>query len=199
MTELARARPVTFGFLILVGVGAALVALDPQARLWRHLLFPAHWPFSSLGDYLRALTPMMLHFGAAHAVFNALALWILGAPIEAALGGRRLLLILLVGGAASNTGQYLVQASNVFGGLSGAIYALCGYLLLWNRWAPTRAVVAVPEGLLWLSLLWLALGYTGALDLVVGGSVANTAHLVGLLSGMALAALTLTVAARRDA
>jgi GlpG protein len=39
-------------------------------------------------------------------------------------------------------------------------------------------------------IFWLALGYTGALELIGLGAIANTAHLAGLLSGLAFALIS---------
>ena len=182
-----RRVPVVVTVLLACAGGGALVWLDSEAVLWRLLRFPdisiTEHGLQLDGAAWRLLTPMFLHFGALHLAFNGLALWILGAPIEILRGGWRLAILLTIGGLAANSAQYLAAESTLFGGLSGAIFCLCGYLLTWNALMKTRRI-PVPAGLLGLMLIWLVLGFSGILDWVVGGRIANMAHLGGLLAGL---------------
>lgn len=192
MAELLRRNPITFLFLAGGLLGALLVFLDPDGRLglWRFLLFPDfRSPFNpEPGEYWRWITPMFLHFGIAHTAFNGLILWLFGAPLEDERGRLRLVLLLLAAGIFSNYCQYMVAGSNLFGGLSGALYGLGGYIWVWNMLVPARAV-PVPPALIGLLFISLALGLVGVLDFIVGGRVANTAHVAGLGAGALLGAL----------
>ncbi len=190
MAELLRRNPITCLFLAGGLLGALLVSLDPYGGLWRFLLFP---DFRSPagpppGEYWRWVTPIFLHFGAMHTAFNGLMLWLFGIPLESMRGGPRLAFLLLAAGVFSNYCQYIVSGSNLFGGLSGALYGLGGYIWVWNMLLPARAV-PVPPALIGLLFISLALGLLGILDFIVGGRVANTAHLAGLGAGALLGAL----------
>jgi GlpG protein len=86
----------------------------------------------------------------------------------------------------SNLAQYYASGP-VFGGLSGIGYGLFGYLWIKSRFDPA-AGMQIPPNLVLFFLIWLvvcALGWFG--------SVANTAHFVGLLAGIAVAGARLLV------
>ncbi|MCF7981338.1 MAG: rhomboid family intramembrane serine protease [Pseudomonadales bacterium] len=137
------------------------------------------------GEVWRLITPIFLHFNLMHLVFNMLMLWVFGVKIE--LRGERLLLLSLVVGSAifSNVAQYYVSGSG-FGGMSGVVYAILAYCWLWDRLQPTRAY-GFPAALMGLMMFWLALGYTDLLHWAGFGSMANTAHLSGLVFGFLFA------------
>ena len=132
-------------------------------------------------EYWRLITPIFLHFSAAHIIFNILWIWIAGTRIECLHG--RLPLVVLVGfsGVASHLAQYWVSGP-LFGGLSGVVFAFLGYCWLWDRlYAPK---LGLPTALMGFMVFWLALGYSGILSSVGFGSIANTAHLAGLVAGL---------------
>ena len=115
------------------------------------------------GQYYRLLTPVFLHFGLLHLVFNSLWLSILGSRIES------------IEGYWSN--------SIYFGGLSGVIYALLGYIWVKSKISPDK-YPALPNGLMGFMVGWLLLCMTGILEIAVGIGVANAAHLGGLIIGL---------------
>jgi len=86
---------------------------------------------------------------------------------------------------ASNLGQYLWSGPSLFGGMSGVVYGLLGYVWIRHKVSP-RPQLAIPPGLLGFMLFWLLLGMSGIIDLLMSGSIANAAHAVGLVTGMIL-------------
>ncbi len=145
--------------------------------LWELLLFR---PFGN-DEPWRLVSPIFLHFGWAHAAFNALILWLLGGAIERCRGGWRLMALALVTGIAGNVLQYQLSGSVLFGGMSGVNYALLGYCLTWN-YMREPAIDLLP-GLALQLLVFLLICLTGVLELLFGLRVANGAHVGGLLSG----------------
>ncbi|ARU58280.1 rhomboid family protease [Oleiphilus messinensis] len=137
------------------------------------------------GQLWRFLTPAFLHFSMMHILFNMMWLWYLGAMVEIKQGRQRFLLIFMFSAILSNIGQYL-ESDQLFGGMSGVVYALFGYCWFYDR--RFRPVFRVPDGLFIFIIGWLLLGYTGWADAYVG-KMANSAHLIGLLSGLLLALL----------
>ncbi|WP_432695802.1 rhomboid family intramembrane serine protease [Marinobacterium sp. YM272] len=137
----------------------------------------------SSGQWWRLVTPMFLHFSLLHILFNLLWVWVVGQRIELVQGGKALLALVLFTGVASNLAQYLISGP-MFGGMSGAVFGLLAYTWIWDR-METRARFGLPPALMGLMVLWLVLGYTGVLEGVGLGAIANTAHLVGLLAGLA--------------
>ncbi|MFW1676154.1 rhomboid family intramembrane serine protease [Pontibacter sp. JAM-7] len=135
----------------------------------------------------RFLTPIFLHFSPPHLLFNLLWIWVVGSRIEFSQGHRALLLLAVFSGICSNLAQYW-DSGPMFGGLSGVVFALFGYAWLWDRLYPTQRL-GLPPAMMGFMLLWLALGYTGMLSALGFGNIANTAHLAGLVAGLAFVPL----------
>lgn len=130
------------------------------------------------GQVWRLFTPMFLHFGIFHIVFNMIWLYDLGSQIEARKGLKFFLLMVLVIAGLSNTAQYLVSGP-LFGGMSGVVYGLLGYIWMKMKFQPLEGLGISPTTVT-IMLIWLVVCMLG-----VVGSVANTVHLVGLVTGMA--------------
>ncbi|GGB95508.1 rhomboid family intramembrane serine protease [Marinobacterium zhoushanense] len=135
------------------------------------------------GQWWRLITPIFLHFSVLHILFNLLWVWVVGQRIELLQGSWALLGVVLFSGIASNVAQYLISGP-MFGGMSGVVFGLLGYTWLWDR-LESRYRFNLPPALMGLMVLWLALGFTGVLEGAGLGAIANTAHLVGLLAGLA--------------
>lgn len=129
------------------------------------------------GQLWRLVTPIFLHFGIFHILFNMLWLYTLGTQIERRGGRRQLALLVLSIGVVSNVGQYVV-AGPAFGGFSGVVYGLLGYVWIMAQFQPARGYL-MDRFTLGFMLVWLLLGLSGLLE-----NMANAAHLFGLLSGV---------------
>ncbi len=140
-----------------------------------------------LADPLRLIGPAFFHFSWLHIVFNSMWWWQLGGSIEKTLGKATLINLLLISAIVSNVGQYLVSGSN-FGGLSGVVYALVGFVWWFGYLAPERGL-SLAKPLVAFLLFWIVLGFADLLPV----NMANTAHLLGLLSGCFLALFTVKV------
>ena len=129
----------------------------------------------------RLISPMLLHFGWLHLVFNVLWWLDLGRRIECQ---SRLLLValLLFTSVAANAAQAW-QVASLFGGLSGVIYGLLGYIWVMDRYNPIR--YHLPQNILIFMLLWLLLGISGLFPALGFGDMANMAHIGGLVAGVA--------------
>ena len=121
---------------------------------------------------------MLLHFSLTHLVFN-LAWWLyLGRQFEQRLGSATLLGITLFIALLSNAAQ-LIMVNPQFGGLSGVVYGLFGYFWITGIINPAQRL-HISNGLAGFMLLWLVLGFFDVLWV----SMANWAHLGGLVAGM---------------
>ena len=160
--------------------------LAPQT-LFEWLRYPSGLTFNAIdAQWWRLLTPAILHFSFMHIAFNLLWWWELGGLIERGQSAGRLLGVSVVIALVSNAAQGLNYGQN-FGGLSGVIYGLLGYLWIYPLLNPA-AGFRIRKEILWFMLGWLAIGYTGVLD-VLFGPVSNIGHLSGLLAGMGLGAV----------
>jgi rhomboid protease GlpG len=134
-------------------------------------------------QYWRLLSPMFIHFGWVHIVFNLLWVWEIGRRIEVIGGSSVLLLVTVVSSLSANILQYMMTGPGLFGGMSGVIFGYLGHSLIWDRLVPEKRMGLRP-GIYVFMLVFLAIGFTGAIDLLGMGSLANGAHLGGLLGGL---------------
>jgi GlpG protein len=130
------------------------------------------------GEVWRLLTPIFIHFGPLHILFNMLWLRDLGSMIEARQSSWRLGLLVLVLGVCSNLAQYYMSGP-AFGGMSGVVYGLLGYIWIRGKLDPGSGLYLHPSTV-WMMIAWFVLCFTG-----VFGHIANTTHAVGLGLGMA--------------
>lgn len=183
-----RRVPLTLAILLLTGLVALWTALGTRPEAIIHLTFTPLAPNGYLAHDLdfaqwwRLLTPIFMHFGILHLAFNALWYWELGRRIELYSGSLWLLGLTVLFALTSNLAQWLVSPDVVFGGLSGVLYGLLGYCWIYQMLAP-NAFFALPKGVVILMLVWLALGVSGLITLAGLGSIANAAHIGGLVSG----------------
>lgn len=189
----ARQVPVVTAMLLLGLIGALLVRFLPDVVHWftfqdfgvteadKLRLEVADTAFAR-GEYWRLLTPAFLHFGLFHIVFNSLWIWEFGRRVERLAGHANFLLIFLAIAVGSNVGQYLWHPNDLFGGLSGVVYGLLGYIWVRNKFAP-HPLLALAPGIFPLMIIWLLVCLAGVVDLFLQGGVANGAHVTGLVIG----------------
>ncbi len=139
------------------------------------------------GELWRLISPIFMHFGLFHIVFNMLWLYLLGGLLEIRQGKWLLLLLVLVSAVISNLGQFYFIGP-YFGGMSGVIYALFGYVWIQGLVNAEFGVRLQPQ-IVNMMLIWFAICWSGVLNLVFGISIANSAHTAGLVSGIVLAVL----------
>lgn len=130
------------------------------------------------GEVWRLLTPMFLHFGALHLVFNMMWMWRLGPQVESNHGSLLMLVLVVVSEVVGNLAQYAVSGP-AFGGMSGVVYALFGFV--WMRAQYDRKHrYAMSDVNALLMMGWFVLCATGFV-----GPIANLGHAGGLVVGLA--------------
>lgn len=142
-------------------------------QLFAHLQFNPSNP-------LTWFTPALAHFSAIHLIFNLLWWFVLAPKIEQTSGQFTLLTVALLSAAISSWAQFMFVGAN-FGGLSGVVYALLGYCWIYPLVSKTPRLIS--NGVVGFMLLWLAFGFTELFFI----SMANWAHLGGLLTGVVIA------------
>lgn len=131
----------------------------------------------------RWFTPALLHFSLTHLVFNLLWWLLLASALEQRFGSISLMNFTVLTAVISNAAQYFLVGTN-FGGLSGVVYALFGFCWLNHKLYP-QARPVISDALAVFMVVWLLLGFADVLWV----SMANWAHLAGLLAGLAMALL----------
>jgi GlpG protein len=171
---------------ILIGISVAVAIwsrLGANEEVLSHLFISASnggfsVPEIAHGEVWRLITPIFIHFGIAHLLFNMLWLKDLGTAIERVAGGASFLELVLFSGVSSNFAQFAFKGP-YFGGMSGVVYALFGYVWMRAKYDPGSGLRLHSNTVLWM-IGWFVVCMTGAI-----GPVANVAHGVGLAVGMA--------------
>ena len=130
------------------------------------------------GQIWRLVTPILLHYGILHILFNMLWMRDLGSMIEVRQGSLKLAGLVLSFAVLSNLGQYFLAGPN-FGGMSGVVYGLAGYIWIRGQFDPGSGLFLHPTTVTML-VVWFFLGFTPIL-----GHVANWAHGFGFAAGIA--------------
>lgn len=129
------------------------------------------------GELWRLFTPIFLHFDYAHIIFNMLMFYHLAAQIERRRGPLRLTALVLLTALVGNLTQAYFKGPE-FGGMSGVVYGLLGYL--WMK------SVNEPDSGFHLDGLTIAVAVAWFFLCVfeVIPNVANHAHAGGLGTGI---------------
>ena len=143
-------------------------------------------------QWWRLISPIFLHFSFAHLAFNCLWIYILGEKIERIDGSLIFISLVIFTAISSNSLQFFWNGSSLFGGLSGVIYGLIGFCMIIEM-DSSRDIYDIPPGLYMFMVIWMILGFLGILELFGFGSVANFAHLGGLVSGIIFAMVIKTI------
>jgi len=179
-------RPGAFGplshFLVLVCLLVAVASnLGQDASVLSHLFIsgPTQNGLSEVrhGEIWRLLTPIFIHDGPIHLLFNMLWLADLGSLIERKQRSFTLLFLVLLIGVLSNLGQYYASGPG-FGGMSGVVYGLLGYVWIRGKLQPTSGYLIAPQTML-MMVIWFFVCLFGMVK-----DVANAAHGVGLAVGV---------------
>ena len=133
----------------------------------------------NLGQYWRLITPVFLHIGLTHLVFNSVSLIVFGSRAERYFGHARFLTIYILAGIAGNIAQIITSPLAVGAGASGAIFGLLGALLSYMK--VRRQTI---EGMTTSSLLLMIT--MGVLMGFVMPNIGNAAHIGGLVTGFLL-------------
>ena len=138
------------------------------------------------GQWWRFITPIFIHIGLLHLVFNSYALWIVGPQVEKLYGAERFVMLYVLTGVAGVCGSYFYHPQTISAGASGAIFGLFGVLLVfgirYRSSIPPFFKRAVGTGVLPVIVINLIIGFSVPM-------IDNSAHIGGLLAGAALAAI----------
>jgi len=149
--------------------------------LKQDLMLPSFEYLQLTNEWYRLITVALTHAGLLHLGFNMYSLMVLGNPLEAAFGPRKLLIVffvsLLTGSLAS---AYFASLYGASVGASGAIFGLFGAFVIVGKriGADIRSIVVI-------------IGINFFIGFAMGG-VDWRAHLGGLIGGLVAAQLVMT-------
>ena len=186
----ARREPVTLALVaanVAVFVLTMLSGISPlQPTVQQLLRWGANWGPLSLGTQpWRMLTSNYLHIGIIHLFFNMWCLWNLGALAERVFDGWTYFLVYTLSGFGGSLVSLWWHPMVIGAGASGAIFGLAGALIaalyLGKLPIPKEAIQKTLKSLLLFAGYNLFFGLSAGID--------NSAHLGGLLAGLAAGAL----------
>ena len=143
---------------------------------WERIAFV---PEVRAGEVWRLLTPIFLHFSFVHILFNLMWMMDLGTTIESRHSTWLLARLVLGIGIGSNLIQYAATGHPAFGGMSGVVYGLIGYIWMRGKFDPACGLFLNKQTVV-MALIWFFVCLVGIIP-----NVANGAHGGGLAIGMA--------------
>ncbi len=151
-----------------------------------------HDPAASLkrGELWRMVTPIFLHLSPIHLAMNMFVLISLGRIVERWVGTPRFALFVLLLAVGPNLLQGLSPAwmhgSPMFGGISGVLYGLFGYVWVRSSLDPSLGI-SIPFPIVVIFVGMIVVGLSG---MVPNWQFADLCHLGGLLIGCTVAFAT---------
>ncbi|SRR6266404_7902128 len=190
-TLFTRSTPFTMIFIgVNIGVfvlmclagGFAVTAVDPMVLLGfgakqNNLIVEQH-------QYWRLITSIFIHIGIIHLLLNNYALWIIGQEIERIYGSARFVILYLATGIVGSIGSFIFNPQATSAGASGSIFGLFGvmaaFAFRYRKEIPEFLSRDIKRRVIPIIFINLVFGFSVRI-------VDNSAHIGGLLSGIALA------------
>ena len=140
------------------------------------------------GAVWQLFTYLFLHdpHGLFHILFNMLALWMFGTPVEQTWGTRRFLHYYFLCGVGAGVCVVLVNLAigNSYQSTIGASGAIYGLLLAYGMLFPEQEILFMflfPMKAKYLVMIYGAVAFLGSFQ--TGSTVSNLAHLGGMIFG----------------
>lgn len=188
--EFYRLYPIVSWIVILNTVLFLLTELVPRSPVF-------FWGVGSNahvlnGEYWRLITPIFLHGGVGHYVFNSFSLIIFGPALERILGKGKFIAIYLLTGLIGNIGTLAFGGlSYLHLGASGAIYGLLGCYFYMRFFR--KDLIDPGSAQIVTTILILGAAYT----IIFSRDINVLAHLFGFIGGTMLAPILLPKGIRR--
>ena len=187
----ARSNPFTMIFIgINLGVFAlewlagGMSALSADIMVLRAMGAKDNLLINTQHEYWRFITSSFLHIGFLHLLFNNYALMIIGQEIERIYGSARFVILYIVTGLVSSMASYYFNPAATSAGASGSIFGLFGvmatFAFKYRKELPEFLSKDIKRRIIPVIIINLAFGFIVRI-------VDNSAHIGGLLSGIALA------------
>lgn len=150
------------------------------------------------GEVWRLFTPCLLHGSFLHILFNMAWAFILLRQVEERLSLWQMALLILILGVVANVAQYLVSGP-YFLGFSGVVVGLVGFIWMRQKLAPWEGYPLNKTTFVFILIFVLAMFFLEIVSLItaliaakaISANIANTAHIIGGLTGIVLGRIPL--------
>ncbi|WP_044023032.1 rhomboid family intramembrane serine protease [Bacillus sp. SG-1] len=177
-------------FIHLLLFSVALVPFLPEILVYEHLAGINLYIFN--GEWWRLITPIFVHLGFAHLLFNSFSLILFAPPLERMLGKFKFTIIYLTCGIAANIATYFLKPLTYnHVGASGAIFGLFGIYVGMTLFHKHLISTQNKQVIIPIVVIGLVMTFFQA-------NINITAHLVGLLSGLVISWLLLPYMVRKN-
>ncbi|MFO1446521.1 rhomboid family intramembrane serine protease [Bacillus sp. Bva_UNVM-123] len=181
--EFTRYYPVVTAIISIHIVLYLLVEIPFMKGSWLFEQFAGVNLYIVDGQYWRLVTPIFIHAGFSHMLFNSFSLVLFGPALEQILGKAKFIFVYITTGILANIATLLLEPlTYIHVGASGAIFGLFGYFM---------AIVKFRKDLISKnnSQIIITITIIGVIMTFLQPNINITAHLFGLLAGFLLGAL----------
>lgn len=169
---------ITYGILFITILMYLLMSLNGGSQnTFTLVVFGAKMnEFIVAGQWWRLITPMFLHIGFTHLLFNGLVVYFLGSQLEILIGHFRYFLLYLLSGILGNAASFAFNFS-ISAGASTAIFGLFAATIVLGKLYPNRPSIQQ------LSRNYLVLIILNVVFSLFNQGVDNAGHFGGLAGG----------------
>ncbi|MBP2243243.1 membrane associated rhomboid family serine protease [Cytobacillus eiseniae] len=138
------------------------------------------------GEYWRLFTPIFIHNGFAHMLFNSFSLVLFGPALEQLIGKGKFIIIYLTAGIAANIATLIIEPlTYIHVGASGAIFGLFGFFMAMILFKKSKLSAANSQLIITITVI-------GVLMTFLQPNINIIAHLFGLLAGFLIGSVLLS-------
>lgn len=188
IAEFRQSYPIVFSLVIINIALWFLVYIVPFSFGKELFIWGAghNYSINYYNEYWRFITPIFLHGGLTHTVFNSFALVIFGPGLERMLNKGNFISVYLLAGIIGNIGTYVVDPSSTIThiGASGSVYGLFGVymFIIWRK----NYLIDRANSQIVMTIFFLGLVMT-----FIRPGINISAHVFGFLGGLLIAPLFL--------
>ena len=136
------------------------------------------------GDYWRLVTPIFMHAGFAHMLFNSFSLVLFAPALEQLLGKTKFILLYLFTGIAANIATLILEPPTyTHVGSSGAIFGLFGFYISIIMFRKAMMSRENSQTIMTIAIIAVIMTF-------VQSNINITAHIFGMLAGFLTGAAT---------
>lgn len=134
------------------------------------------------GEYWRLITPIFMHSGFSHVLFNSFSLVLFGPALEQILGKGKFIFVYVAAGVAANAATLLLEPlTYIHVGASGAIFGLFGFFAAIITFRKDMISYANSQLILTITIISVIMTF-------LQPNINVVAHLFGLLAGFLIGA-----------